>query len=133
MPLTPSEIGARAEAAVAAALVKAGKHLYVPLFSAHARVDLIMVDETGWHRVQCKTARVEHEALSFRTCSNTGNVPRTYDGEVDFFGVYAPSIDRVFLVPAKDLPTRACYLRLSPPRNNQRKRIRFADDYAIGA
>jgi hypothetical protein len=43
---TPSEVGAATEAAVAAALVRAGKIVYAPLFGSYGRVDLI-VDEEG--------------------------------------------------------------------------------------
>ncbi|MDP9261031.1 MAG: hypothetical protein M3O89_03570 [Actinomycetota bacterium] len=38
----------------------------------------------------------------------------------------------VYMIPIGDLPLRAAaHLRIDPPRNNQRKRIRFAADYEI--
>jgi hypothetical protein len=38
----------------------------------------------------------------------------------------------VYLVPIGDVTTQAgCYLRVEPPRNNQRKRIRWASDYEV--
>ena len=132
MPLTPSEIGARAELAVATALLRAGKRVYLPFFGSDGRVDLIVMDDAGVHRVQCKSSRLIDRAIAFNTCSNTRGVRQTYDGQVDFFGVYSPELDRVFLVPAAGLPTRRCFLRLGPSRNGQTKGIRPADDYAIG-
>ncbi len=41
---TPSSIGARAEAAVASALVRAGRDVYLPAFTVNSRVDLVYFD-----------------------------------------------------------------------------------------
>jgi len=58
MGSTPSEVGSRAEIEVAAALVRSGRRVYLPLLAADGRVDLIVDDpERGLLRVQCKTAR----------------------------------------------------------------------------
>src|SRR4051794_9022661 len=73
---TPTEIGARAEAAVTSALVRAGKPVFLPIFGANTRIDLVYADDGGLVRVQCKTSRVVGDVLVFRTCSNTKNVPR---------------------------------------------------------
>ena len=81
--------------------------------------------------MQCKTARFLGDAIGFRTCSNTKNMPRAYVGEIDYFGVHAPDIDQVFLVPIGDVPARYAYLRLGPTRNNQSSRIRWACDYLV--
>jgi hypothetical protein len=38
----------------------------------------------------------------------------------------------VYLLPIADVVTRAgAYLRVEPPQNGQRKRIRYAKDYEI--
>jgi hypothetical protein len=129
--LTPSEVGARAERAVAFALATAGKRVYLPLFAPHSRVDLVFEDETGFHRVQCKTSRLNGAVVSFCTCSNTKDVRKSYQGEADLFGVYSPELDQVFLVPVADVPERACSLRLAPTRNRQAKGIRWAHDYLL--
>lgn len=127
---TPSSIGAQAEAAVASALVRAGRAVFVPVFSAHERVDLI--DSEGVIRVQCKTARLIRDVLYFRTCSNTANAPRDYVGQIDEFGVFSPDTDLVYLVPAAGMPSRACSLRLSATRNGQQASVRWARDYELG-
>lgn len=131
-PSSPSEIGATAEAAVACALVRAGRAVFLPAFATHGRVDLVYLDHGRPHRVQCKTARVVGGVLMFRTCSNTANTPRTYAGEIDQFGVYSPDTGLVYLVPADDLPQRMCSLRLVATRNGQRSRLRWAGDYELG-
>jgi hypothetical protein len=129
---TPTEIGARAEAAVASALVRAGKAVFLPVFGANTRVDLVYADDSGLVRVQCKTSRLVGEVLIFATCSNTKNLPRDYQGEIDAFGVYSPALNVVYLVPAVGMPNRACQLRLSPTRNGQRKRVWWANDFILG-
>jgi hypothetical protein len=129
---TPTEIGARAEAAVASALVRAGKVVFLPAFGVSSRIDLIYAAGNDLVRVQCKTARVIGEILGFRTCSNTKNRPRDYAGEVDTFGVYSPQLNLVYMVPAEGLPGRFCSLRLTPARNGQRQRVWWADAYVLG-
>ena len=133
MELTPSQVGARAERAVAFALEAAGKRVYLPLFLPDSRVDLVFEDEDGLHRVQCKTSRLRGDVVAFATCSNTKHVRKDYRGEVDLFGVYSPELDQVFMVPVGDVPLRLGHLRLRPARNGQARGIRWANDYALGA
>ena len=131
MNLTPSQVGTRAEAAVAAALALAGHEVFLPAFGATSRIDLIVLVGGEARRVQCKTARLQAGCLMFRTCSNTANVPRSYTGEVDDFGVYSPDLHQVFLVPNVGLPERRASLRLEHARNNQRAGLRWARDYQV--
>lgn len=128
----PSQVGARAEAAVASALVRVGRAVYLPAFGANDRVDLVYFDADRVVRVQCKTARRLGDVLFFRTCSNTANRPRDYSGEVDEFGVFSPSTGLAYLVPAVGLPSRVCSLRLSATLNNQVTGIRWATDFELG-
>ncbi|MBW8825600.1 MAG: hypothetical protein JF603_04505 [Acidobacteria bacterium] len=128
---TPSEIGSTAEREVAYRLHRAGWDVFVPYFAPHSRVDLLAGRDAQLLRVQCKTSRLSNGAVSFSTCSNTGNEPRSYDGEIDAFGVYSPELDRVFLVPFDGTPTRRCYLRLEPARNGQSLGLRSADQFVV--
>ena len=82
MQETPSEIGARTELEVSHALYLSGWAVYLPVFCAHSRVDLVAVRTNETLRVQCKTARLAKNVLYFRTCSNTKNRPKPYHGEV---------------------------------------------------
>ena len=47
MESTPSRIGSRAEMEVTTALIRAGKHVYLPAFAADSRIDLVYVDDEG--------------------------------------------------------------------------------------
>lgn len=129
---SPSQVGARAELAVATALIRAGDSVYLPLFNGHGRVDLIRQPPSGeLYRVQCKSARFLKGVVVFATCSHTGGGSQTYAGDVDEFGVYVPDLDRVYLVPVSDVPGGYGYLRVEPTLNNQVSGIRWADAYLV--
>jgi len=52
---------------------------------------------------------------------------------VDFFAVYCRETAGIYLIPIAQIPLRReGALRVDPPKNMQRKRIRFAADYEIG-
>jgi hypothetical protein len=129
--MTPSEIGERTEAAVLAALVCAGKHVLLP-FGGQRRYDLAYEEEGRLVKVQCKTGWVRNGAIEFRTHSMVRGSIRDYRTDVDLFAVYAHSLGKVYLVPVEDVPSRSrASLRLDPPRNGQRSRIRWASTYLL--
>ena len=45
--------------------------------------------------------------------------------------VHVPSLGRLFIVPVDDCPSFKGYLRLEATRNNQRRRVRLAEDYSL--
>jgi hypothetical protein len=57
---------------------------------------------------------------------------RPYRDDVDYFGVYCPDTDAVYLVPITDVPDRGACLRVKPTKNNQAKGVRWAKDYVLG-
>jgi hypothetical protein len=128
--MTPSQVGERAEAALVAALVHAGKSVYLP-FAASGRADLVFEDDRGLHRVQVKNGVLRSNTVRFAVCSHTKDVPQDYRGQVEFLGVYCHDTASAYLVPVEDVPLRAGTLRLTPPANNQRKLIRWAQDYRL--
>jgi hypothetical protein len=133
MKPSPSAVGALTEFAVTSALSKVGLRVYLPLFNAHSRVDLVYESAAGdLRRVQCKTGHIEDGTVAFWTCSNTGGVRKTYIGDVDEFGVYCAQNNSVYLVPIADVATRSARLRLTPPRNNQTHAVRWAKTYYLG-
>ena len=133
----PKDVGDGSTLAIMTALRMNGVALYVP-FGENTRCDLVVDDGGNLIRVQCKTGRLRDGAIRFAVCScyghhrNPQTARRTYEGQVDYFAVYCPETAGVYMVPIGDVPLRAAaYLRVDPPRNNQRKRIRFATDYQI--
>jgi hypothetical protein len=96
------------------ALQLLGYGLYVP-FGENTRCDLIMEREGELSRVQCKTGRLRKGAVVFALCSHYGHyghyanpkaVRRTYHGEIDFFAVYCPETNGVYLLPIEMCPAR---------------------------
>ena len=128
--VTPSEIGERAEAAVLAALVGAGKQVLVP-FGGQRRYDLAFEEGGRLVKVQCKSGRVRNGALIFRTHSIGRGPARDYREDVDVFGVYHHDRREVYLVPVGDVPVRGAHLRLSPARNGQQSGVRSAAQYLL--
>jgi hypothetical protein len=135
----PNRIGAVSQAKVLAALTAAGKAVLVPCVNVRP-YDFVIEDGGRFFRVQCKTGRLFRGAVCFRPhrlrAANraTGWVRRVtdYRGEVDFFGVYCPENESVYLVPIDAVTTpRVCTLRVAPAKNNQRKNVRWAADYRV--
>ena len=135
----PNRIGDISQAKIAAALIAAGKLLWSPMCQT-SRADLLMEDEQGYSRIQCKTGHILRGAVIFPVFSLRAakretqwrRVAADYQGQVDFFGVYCPDNDKVYLVPMTAISgKRACSLRLEPANNNQQKLIRWAKDFEV--
>jgi len=56
---------------------------------------------------------------------------RHYRGEVEYFAVYSPDLDKVYLVPIEHIATTQATLRLVPAKNNNQYGIRMAQDYQL--
>jgi hypothetical protein len=135
----PNRIGAISEQKIIAALVAAGKVVYVPVAQGGC-CDALIVEPDRVLRVQCKTGRLIRGAIVFRphrlraARRETGWVRevRDYYGDIDLFGVYCPEYDRVYLVPIEDIAGKlVCSLRVEAARNNQAKKITWARDYEL--
>ena len=134
----PKDIGDRSTLAILSVLRELGYGVYMP-FGENTRIDLILERDGDLTRVQCKTGRLRGGSIAFSVCSTYGHhrnpqtARRTYVGQIDYFAVYCPETQGVYLVPIGHVMTRnRAYLRIAPSRNNQRERIRFAADYEIG-
>jgi hypothetical protein len=126
---------------VLARLVQAGKVVLLP-FGENLRYDMLLDEKGSFVRVQCKTGRLRGGAVWFPTCSTTYHHPNNhgarnsqhpYHGQADMFGVYCPETDRVYLIPVAVVGNRYAALRVDPPKNHQKKRIRWARDYELSA
>jgi hypothetical protein len=107
--------GACAEGAVTAALLRVGYNVLTPY--TVTRYDLVMEGADGFYRVQCKTARLEGDALTFSTKSKG----RRYEGEVDYFGVYEPTSGHVYMIPIEVVGSRqSVSLRLDGHQGERR-------------
>ena len=125
--------GEKTQAIILAHLVKHDKKVLLP-FGDNQRYDLV-IDENGkFIRAQCKTAwRQSDSVIAFNACSVIWHrrKRRNYLNEVDVFLVYSPDTDKIYQVPIDEVSVTAIYLRLSPTKNGQNKRVRWAKDYEI--
>jgi hypothetical protein len=125
--------GNAAEAAVLNALVKADLIVLVP-FGEGSPYDLVVDTGPALIKVQVKCGRIRNECIEFNSAgTDHGRGQIDYRGRADVFGVHAPQLDRVYVVSVDDCASYRGYLRLTPTRNNQQRRVRYAGDHAIEA
>jgi hypothetical protein len=124
--------GNDAEAAVLRSLIRVGVHVLVP-FGDGLAFDLAgAMPDGSLIRIQVKSGRIRNGCVEFNSCSTDHGRGRLhYRGRADVIAVHVASLDRVFIVPVDDCPSFRGYLRVVPPRNNQRRRVRLAEDYSI--
>lgn len=124
--------GNTAEAAVLGGFVQRGFHVLVPFGGGQPYDLLVDLEDRAFLRVQCKTARYYRGCVTFNArTTDHGHGRRPYHGVADAFGVYFPPTQSVYVVPVREASTFTIGLRLGPTRNNQRRGVRFADDYEI--
>lgn len=114
-----------------AALLRAGKTVLTPF--GVQRYDLVFEDESGFHRVQCKTGRLKDGAIVFETCSrHSRTLQRTsYHGHADFFGVYYPGGDACYLIPIELVGQTQGSIRIVQTKNSQAKGVLNAEQFVI--
>jgi hypothetical protein len=126
-------IGIISELHAILALAKLGYQILVP-FGENQRYDFVIDDGVTLARVQVKTGQLRGEVINF-SCVSThghrGRPARPYFGQIEFLAVYCPGTEKVYLLPEKELTATSAHLRLSPPRNNMVKTIRWARDFEL--
>ena len=130
--VNPTSVGTRTEGKVLAVLLQMGKKVLLP-FGGGIRYDLAYDEDGQLVRVQCKTAVLRDGCLVFNSCSlgRKGEMHH-YDDDADFFGVYSPDLDSVYLVPVKGIGRGQGRLRLDEPKKNKtHSTIRWAADYKV--
>ncbi len=136
----PKAVGDRSEAFALAVLVDNFETVLLP-WGENQRYDFVVEDAQGdLQKVQVKTGRLRNGAVIFNAFSTTYHHPNNggrqhyvhgYGGEIDAFLVWCPDLNEAYWVPSNEVGQRQVALRVDPPRNNQRARIRFAADYRI--
>ncbi len=135
--LSSNQKGAIAEAAITVAAIRAGAQVLRPVTEGE-RYDLVFVIGSSFLRVQCKWGIRIGDVVSAQvhtSCRVTGggHVRRSYtQEEVDAIAVYCAPIDRSYLLPIDLVAGRKqINLRLSPARNNQRRKLHLAEQYEL--
>jgi hypothetical protein len=134
-------VGERSEAIIMSRLLQVGYIVLTP-FGESSRYDLVIEDaDGGFWRVQCKTAWLSEDGtyIRFNTASNhyhykggrTTNARRHYRGQIEYFAVYSPDTDKVYLIPVDHVGTAQAHLRLVETRAKNQHGIRMAIDYEL--
>src|ERR1051326_8672037 len=134
-------MGAESEAVIAAALIKAGYTVLIPNGYMH-RYDLVIEDAEGkFWKVQCKTAWLSKDGATLRfngySLLMKGQKGRSeskrmsYENDVDYFAVYSPNTQKVYVLPITHVKNTENSLRLTPTMNNQEKHVRYAITYEL--
>ena len=130
----PVDVGTRSEAAILLRLIELGYDVLVPHGVNH-RYDFVIDQGDCFLRIQCKTGRLRNGSIFFNPHSIRSNTKevliRSYVGEIDHFAVYCRETDGVYLVPCEHTSRGPNALRIAPPANNQRRRIRWAAEYEL--
>ncbi|MGH2931763.1 MAG: group I intron-associated PD-(D/E)XK endonuclease [Gaiellaceae bacterium] len=136
--MTTDKKGAIAEACIAAAALKLGIEVYRPIAEG-GRYDLIFDLGSNLLRVQCKWAARRRDVIvisceSSRRCAG-GYLRRRYSAaEIDSIAAYDAKLDKCFLIPVALIEGRpSITLRLDPCRNNERRGVNWANDFAFEA
>jgi hypothetical protein len=135
--LSSDQKGAVAEAAIAHAALELGIGVARPL--GDQRYDLIFDLRARLVRVQCKWACRQRDVIVIRCYSSRrsadGFLRQVYGAEeVDAFAAYCADVGRCYFLPLDAVPpSGAVQLRLAPPLNKQRRRIRRAEEYELAA
>ena len=136
--MTTNQKGAIAEAAIALEAIKLGVEVYRPMAES-GRYDLIFGLEDRLLRVQCKWAARRGETLVIpcQSCRRgpDGFLRRRYTAdEIDAVAAYSADLDRCYFIPIERVEGKpSIQLRISPARNNQRRRINRAEDFELAA
>ncbi|MGB9179355.1 MAG: group I intron-associated PD-(D/E)XK endonuclease [Pyrinomonadaceae bacterium] len=132
MKETTYDRGNISEGIVLSAYIKAGLTVSVP-FGTGAPYDLIVDNgsrlckvqvKTGWF---CKGCILYRGKRRVREAHPYASRPYT-EKEVDYFAIYYPPADSIYVVPFKICGGDGC-LRLDPTHNGQQKLIQWARDF----
>lgn len=130
---SPKAIGDLAVAKVLGSLLKSGCAILLP-FGDSQRYDLVLDQSGHLSKVQCKNGRLRKGCIRFATASTLwygGHRRTNYKGQIDYFGVYCPELDKTYLIPVDMVGITQGVLRIDPTKNMQVKNVRFASEFEI--
>lgn len=123
-------IGDKSEAVILAELIKREKVVLIP-FGDKQRYDLAVEEDGRLIRIQVKTGRLVGDVIQFPTYTSTYSsyTPKGYVGEIDYFGVWCPDLNKSFLIPIDRIGTGGCSLRVDSDRKF--KNANYACDFEM--
>ena len=131
----PQERGDATEAIIRAELVSRGVPVLVPE-SDNQPYDLVVDADGTFHRLQCKTAYGNEEGVvQFETrktrVKSYGYERDDYVGEIEFFAVYNPRLDEIYLIPIEQAPKTTMKIRFVDTANRQQKNVNWNENFLL--
>lgn len=111
---------------------KLGFDISIP-YGENSRYDFIIDNGYELFRIQCKTCNFKGDYIiipcrSIRTNRKGNHVVRYSKNEIDYFATYFN--DRCYLISVdEDINVKS--LRIKPPKNNQKTKISYLQDYEL--
>jgi hypothetical protein len=136
--LGTSDVGTHTEMFIVERLTARGYVVLAPFGSQ--RYDLVIEDGDGqFWRLQCKTARLNskrgYSYIEFNTSTiNSHRKNNSYkEGDVDYYAVFLPQNQNVYLVPFAHAGKHRGYLRLEPRQHSRDDygEIKLAENYEL--
>lgn len=125
------DLGSLTEVLILGKLMEMGEVPLLPV-GDNRRYDIVIDRNGTFIRIQCKTAWIKNECVTFSTCSKNKRIKqRNYKGEADLFMAYCPELKKFYSIKVDECGNHNVALRLTKPKNNQIKYIRYAEDYEI--
>lgn len=128
--------GSISELRVAAKLLELGFTVLQPI-GENSRYDLVAEKDNQFHRIQVKTGRLRNGCILFSTKSQNHTsagvvaINQYTKNEIDFFAVYEPNSNRIYMVPVEEVTIGECTLRVDKPLNAQQSNIRWASTFEV--
>ena len=135
--MNPKAKGEKTLAVVIAEFIKRDYVVLLP-FGDNQRFDLALYLDGKFVRVQVKTAHLSNsgDGFNFATASVRTNTKKhirsNYRGQVDYFAVYCPNIEKVYLVPVDNVGVSNATLRLKAAKSGVNSYLQ-AKDYELDA
>jgi len=121
--------GQIAELMVSVKLMEMGWKVLKPL-SENSRYDLVAEKDGKFIRTQVKYVTPTRGILDINCkSSNNWSILRYTPKEIDVLAVFNPISREIYFIPVSKLNISTIKLRIEPAKNNQQKRIRFANDF----
>jgi hypothetical protein len=117
---------------VIADCAKRGYKVAIPM-GEDWKYDLIVLRGDKLERVQVKYSESDEEVIKARTYrrdNRDGPVLPYKKDELDWFAIYDKTTDKCYYVSAYEVNEKISFaMRLVPPKNKQKERIKYAKDY----
>ena len=123
--------GSIAEMAVAARLIEEGWRVLFPV-GENNRYDLVAECDSRFIKIQVKYVTPKNGVLEVncRSCNNWSILHYTKN-EIDVLAAYNSRDKEIYFIPVSKINHSSFKLRLDKPKNNQKSKINFAEDFSI--